>query len=140
MIFKDLKQGNTIYLFDRNTLDVTNGTVQSVSLPHYEAGNMTGMVVDVVIKTQNGSGQYELKDSSETAYANNGMLLITPNIDNLLNEIKLVKVQSETVLNSIDQHKETVKKCEKLLTELDPVFKNEKKNDERLSNLEDVVN
>lgn len=34
MLFKDIKQGNQIYIFDRVNTDIKVGNVQTVSFPH----------------------------------------------------------------------------------------------------------
>lgn len=132
-----------MYLFDRNTVTVKKGTATAVSLPHYNTQPNTnlgiGMVVDVTVAVDGNSGQYVVKDASETAYANNGTLLITPNIDNVLGEIRAIKAQSEEVLNSIDTHKDNVAKCDKLLADLDPVFKKEQASEQRFSKIEDAI-
>lgn len=71
MLFKDLKNGSTIYLLDRNEVKVNNGTVTSVSLPHYNTqvdnGMGFGMVVDVSISSDGNAGQYVLSDNKDFA-------------------------------------------------------------------------
>ena len=50
MIFKDIKQGDAIYLFDRNDISVQTGKVTAVSGSHAGKYNNTfEMVVDITI-------------------------------------------------------------------------------------------
>lgn len=112
MTFKEINKGGLVYMLDRNAMSVTKGTVQAVSLPRYDmnstATSSLGMVMDVTIQAEGNSGQYVVKDTAETVYANDGVLLITPNINNVLTEIRYIKTQSEDILNSVEKHKETV--------------------------------
>lgn len=130
-------------MLDRNAMSVTKGTVQAVSLPRYDmnstATSSLGMVMDVTIQAEGNSGQYVVKDTAETVYANDGVLLITPNINNVLTEIRYIKTQSEDILNSVEKHKETVQKCSKLLAELDPVFKKDQATEKRFAELEQAI-
>lgn len=138
MIFKDIKQGDTIYLFDRNNISIQTGKVTAVSGSHagkYE--NRFEMVVDITISTDTGTQTYTFKDSNEISYA--GSIMITANRDAVIKEIKLLKQQAEDVLNSVDKSKETINKCSALIAEFDPVYKEQKLNDERYSKLENEI-
>lgn len=137
MVFKDIKQGYPIYIFDRNDVTVKTGNVTSVSFPHVSTKISTGMVVDVTIDINGASQQYEIKDTSECAYV--GTTMLSPNIDNILNEVRVLKTQSEEVIKSIDKHQATVDKCSALLTEFDPVFKEKQINEERLLRIEQSI-
>lgn len=143
MTFKEINKGGLVYMLDRNTMTVTKGTVQAVSLPRYDVAGTTpsslGMVMDVTIQADGNSGQYVVKDTAETVYANDGRLLITPNINNVLTELRYIKTQSEDVISSIDKHKDTVDKCSKLLEELDPVFKKDQATEKRFVELEQAI-
>ena len=137
MLFKDIKQGYPIYIFDRNSVTVKTGNVTAVSFPHLSNKANAGMVVDVTITTEGTSQQYEIKDTSECAYV--GTTMLSPNIDSVLNEIRVLKAQSEEVVKSIDKHQDTINKCSALLTEFDPVFKEKQVNEERLSRIEKSI-
>ena len=65
MLFKDIKQGYPLYIFDRNTVTIKTATVSSVSFPHISNQPTAGMVVDVTVTIDGNSQQYEIKDSSE---------------------------------------------------------------------------
>jgi hypothetical protein len=137
MLFKDIKQGYPIYIFDRNSVTVKTGNATAVSFPHISNKVNTGMVVDVTINIDGNSQQYEIKDTSECAYV--GTIMLSPNIDSVLNEIRGLKAQSEEVVKSIDKHQDTINKCSALLTEFDPIFKEKQVNEERLSRIEKSI-
>lgn len=137
MLFKDIKQGNQIYIFDRVNTEIKTGNVQSVSFPHLSNQPNMGMVVDIDIIMNDETFKYQMKDSSEIAYV--GTTIISPNIENILNEVKGVRQQSQDALNLMDKHKQIVEKCSTLLTEYDPQYKERKENEQRLSNIEKSI-
>lgn len=143
MTFKEINKGSLVYMLDKSTMTVTKGNVQAVSLPRYDMNSTSpsslGMVIDVTIQADGNSGQYVVKDTAETVYANDGCLLITPNINNVLTELRYIKAQSEDVISSVDKHKDTVDKCSKLLEELDPVFKKDQVTEKRFAEIEQAI-
>lgn len=141
MFFKDAKQGTPIYVLDRNSLTVKTGTVTSVSLPHFNTNlgvnNPQGMVIDVGINVDGQIGSYQIKDTSVICTTNT--LTITPNTENLLEEIRGIKSQLENIINNFDTYKGKVSKCDKLLSEYDPTFKYQRETDKKLSTLEKAI-
>lgn len=138
MIFKDVKQGQSIYLFDRNNIDVQEGKVTQVGVSHVDTFNKPfEMVTDITIDQNGTIKTYTFKDSNEVSYA--GQLMITPNRDAVLREIHVLKSQTEDALNKVDQYKETVEKCNTLLSTFDPVYKEKKDTDEKFEKLEQSI-
>lgn len=138
MIFKDIKQGDTIYLFDRNNISVQTGKVTAVSGSHAGKYNNTfEMVVDVTVNVNENTQTYTFKDSNEVSY--NGQIMITPNRDNVIREVKQLKSQAEDVVKNIDKSKQTIEKCSSLISEFDPVYKERRENDARYSKLESEI-
>ena len=138
MIFKDIKQGDAIYLFDRNDISVQTGKVTAVSGSHAGKYNNTfEMVVDVTINVNENTQTYTFKDSNEVSY--NGQIMITPNRDNIIREVKQLKSQAEDVIKNIDKSKQTIEKCTSLISEFDPVYKERRENDARYSKLESEI-
>lgn len=139
MIFKDIKQGYTIYLFDRNTIEVTEGKVTAAGASHLDKMNsLFEMVVDITIDASGKTQTYTFKDSNEVGYA--GQLMITPNRDAVIKEIQVLKSQAEDALSKVNKEKETVEKCTSLLSTFDPVYKEKKETDERFNKLEQSIN
>lgn len=141
MQFKDLKDGYSIYIFNRNTIDIKTGRVTNVSSPHASTkpgGSLNfGLVVDVIVSVEGKNYSYEVKDCSESAYIDT--TLITSNIDIVVNEIKALKNQSEDIIKSVPRHEEIASKCTSLLAEFDPVYREKKETDDKINSLTNTV-
>ena len=139
MLFKDLNPNYPIFVFDKSETSVKEGKVVNKGLPHFDMLHNTTsqMVTDVTIKIGDVTKTYTFKDDTEVGYAEN--LVISPNRDVILREVESIKDRSEQVLNQIDLHKTTVEKCNKILSEFNPVFKERKETEQRFSKLETSV-
>lgn len=94
MLFKDLKQGCSVYMFDRNNIEVHTVQVVTVSTPHMDKyNNQFDMVVDVAVLDAGNTQTYTFKDSNEVGYT--GQLMITPNKECVIKELQLLKSQSQ---------------------------------------------
>lgn len=139
MLFKDLKTNYPIYIFDKAVTSVQEGKVVNTGLPHFDLNqpSYSRMVTDMTIKVGDITKTYTFKDDSDIGYADN--LVISPNRDVILREVESVKDQSEQILEQVDLHKTTVDKCNKILSEFNPVFKEKKETEQRFSQLESSV-
>lgn len=139
MLFKDLKNGYPIYVFDRSVVKVTQGKVANVGIPHLDShyGNPTEMVVDITVDIDGQVKTYAFKDTTDTGYAGN--LVISTVRDVIIHEVEALKTQSEQELSKRTMHEENAKKCTEILAEFNPVFKERKENEERFSKLENSV-
>ena len=137
MLFKDLKSGYPIYIFDRDKVTFTQTRVLSVNPPHFDNhyGNPTEMVVDVTIEGM--PKPYTFKENTDTGYLNN--LVITTERDKALLEVENLQAQSEQAWNKRDTYKEIADKCAQIRAEFSPAFKEKKENEERFSKLEGSV-
>ena len=137
MLFKDIKQGGQLYIFDRGDITMRVGTVNTVSFPHISAQLNAGLVIDLGVTIDGESYQYQVKDVSENAYV--GTTMISPNVENVLTEVRTLRQQSEEVIRSVDKHKSIIDKCNSLLTDFDPQYKEKQINEQRLSNIEKSI-
>lgn len=136
MMFKELKSGYPIYLFDRASLKYEQARVMSTT-PNYQAG-FGKMEVNVTIQTKDGKqNTYSVNDTEQTAYANT--LLLSTSKECVINEVNALKATSEEVLSKVDEHKRIVDECSKLLAEIDTSFRDQQKTNERLDNLENKL-
>lgn len=137
MLFKDLKSGYPIYIFDRDKVTFTQTKVLSVNPPHFDNhyGNPTEMVVDVTIEGM--PKPYTFKENTDTGYLNN--LVITTERDKALLEVENLQAQSEQAWNKRDTYKEIADKCAQIRAEFSPAFKEKKETEERFSKLEGSV-
>lgn len=138
-MFKNLKAGSIIYIFDRVNVVFTQETVTNVTPPHYDNhySNPMDMVVDVSIDGH--KNPYTLKDSADVGYTRNDTVIITTDINKALREVEAVKAQSEQILSKKDVYESNVQKCSDILSEYSPSFKEKRDNEERFSNLENSV-
>lgn len=133
-MFKELKSGYPIYLFDRVSLRYEQAKVMN-TYPNYQPKTLGKLETNITIQTKDGKqNTYSVTDSDSTAYA--GTLLIATNKDAVVNEVNILKNNSEEALGKIDEHKRIVTECGKLLSELDTAFRDQQKTNERLDNLE----
>lgn len=137
MLFKDLKNGYPIFIFDREKVTFTQAKVVDVTAPHFDNhyGNPTEMVVDVTI--EGFSKPYTFKENTNTGYLNN--LVISTERDNALREVEALQSQAEQAWNKRDYYKETAEKCSQIRAEFSPAFKEKKETEERFTKLEGSV-
>lgn len=137
MLFKDLKSGYPVYIFDRDKVTFTQAKALDVTPPHFDShfGNPTEMVVDVTV--EGFSKPYTFKDGTDTGYVNN--IVISTDRDKVLREVEALKTQSEQALLKEGTYKSNIDKCSKILSEFSPAFKEKKENEERFSKLEGSV-
>lgn len=140
MTFKELKQGYSIYILDKDEMRVKNGKVVSVSAPHidkqgFEMG--VSLVVDVVLDIEGAVATYTFKEDTETGYIK--QTVITTDKSNVIREVEAIKSQSEEVLSQVDMHRDRLQKCNDILIEFNPAIKEKKAIDERFGKLEGSI-
>lgn len=137
MMFKELKAGYPVYLFDRASLAYEQAKVMNV-LPNYSVGNYGKMEVNITIQTKDGKqNTYSVADTEQSAYAGN--LLVSTSKECVINEINALRNNSDEILQNVDSHKRIVKECDKLLAELDTGFRDKKNTERRLDTLEQTM-
>lgn len=136
MLFKDLKNGYPVYIFNHETVEVTQGKVLGVAGPHFDNhyGSSTDMVVDVTVEHGGATKSYTFKDGTEIGYA--GQFVIATGREGILREVEAMKSQSEQALSKVDAHKTIIDKCSTILEELNPAFKEKQENNARFSKIE----
>lgn len=137
MLFKDLKNGYSLFIFDRDAVTFTQAKVLSVNPPHFDShyGNPTEMVVDVTI--EGFQKPYTFKENTDTGYVNN--LVVSTDRDKALFEVENLQIQSEQAWNKRDTYKEIAEKCAKIRSEHSPAFKEKRETEERFTKLEGSV-
>lgn len=139
MNFKDLKTGATFYILNKEDLELLKATIITVSMPHIEnkINSTTQLVVDITLNIDGKPTTYVMPEMGTLTYCGNQIL--ASDKETLISEIKAIKVQNEQILASVDKATEKVSKCDSLISELDDAFREKKENDERLSNLEKMM-
>ncbi|MBE6326656.1 MAG: hypothetical protein E7077_06275 [Bacteroidales bacterium] len=134
MMFRDLKQGDTLYVYDRVAITLSAEKVVNVSAPHLDKNNVAnGMMVDVTI----GNVQYSFKDASEVGYTTN--LVISPNRACVLREVKNHKTNNETQISMTPRLQEELPKLDVVIEELEPELKEKKEQDAKLAKLAEEI-
>lgn len=127
MMFRDVKVGDTLYIYDRASIALTAEQVSSVSAPRVDKA---GMVVDVAV----GNITYTFRDSSEVGFT--PTLVISSDRANLLREVVAHKMGNESQIARVDQLKAELPKLDAVIDQLDPNRKEKKMMEDRLSKIE----
>lgn len=127
MMFRDLKVGDTLYIYDRASITLTAEQVSSVSAPRVDKSSM---VVDVAV----GNMTYTFRDSSEVGFT--PTLVISADRNNLLREVEAHKMGNESQIARVDQLKEELPKLDAVIDQLSPERKEKKMMEDRLSKIE----
>lgn len=145
MLFKELKQGYPLYVLNVNTMEVGTGTVTFVGQPHVTqdkakiAKGQLQMVIDVTATFGNQSQTIELTDSLSSTMSNDGTLLITPNQEDVANGIRMVKTRCEEYIRNEQHYKELIKKCDALLPQVDPLYRQSIDNEARFTGMQATI-
>ena len=150
MIFRDLKAGFPIYLFDRASRKFKQGKVTTNPCPDFENGKqnvmaaMPGMPnygarnVKVNVQTEDGKQSiYSVVDTEQTAYSDT--LVISCSKESIINEVNALKNQANDIINKMPDFKQTVKDCDQLLSELDTSLRDQQRTNQRLDNMENKL-
>lgn len=133
MLFKDLKVGDTLYLFDKNAITLSIEKVVSVSAPHIDASCAIGMLVDV--KTAGRS--FAMRDTSEICYTDS--LIISPDRTAVLREVEAQKANNAALIAREDELKAEQPKLDAVIDQLAPERKERKEHEERIIRVEEKL-
>ena len=84
MNFRDLKQGNELFIMNRDTIEIKRGNVTNVTAPHVDAKiNMPlQQVVDITVLIDGKSVTYVAQEGASVTYC--GSLIISCNKEYIL--------------------------------------------------------
>lgn len=141
MTFKDVKQGNSVFILDKTSLTVKEGKV-TASIPHI--GNMGTftqaqgqLMVDVSIETDGTSKVYTIPENLSVTFANDIVLATTQ--QGLASEVERMKAEAERVLASVERQQAVLDKAGELLAQLNPQYKERQETEKRFRGLEGKV-
>ena len=139
MNFRELKQGNELFVLNRETMEIKRSSITNITAPHLDAKmNMPPQqVVDMTVLIDGKAVTYVAPEGVSVTYC--GPQIISCSKEYILNEIKAIKSQCEQTLSSIDDTKLRLEKCDKAIAELDDVFRERQANDARLTKLEKMM-
>lgn len=147
-MFSNIRIGTPLYVLHKNEPKLEVGEVTFISQPTpqfgmtYNAGypmTTPKMLVDVKIKTANGDVELQ-KLPAELSIADfgNGMV-ISESKDAILNEIEVIRKSSINIIESVEQHKSIVEKCDALLSDLNPHIRQEVERTKEFDSLKQEV-
>ena len=146
MLFKDLCTNYPVYALKHTggNVSVIQGKVISISSPRLEPCKTDAlkfqtsqMVLDVTIDFEGIQSTYVVPETYSVVYAPN--LTLALDKADIIKAVESLKSKSENVIKSIDENQSIITNCDKILIELNPVFKEKKETDERLSKLETTM-
>lgn len=141
MVFNQLSAGYQLYLLRKaGRITAEQAKVMSVSTPYMSTNvGVAQMVVDIVAVGDNGNEvRYCVPDSAKVAKASDSLFIYT-DINDLIKEVSLIRMQSEGVLKSVSSNEQIVQDCKEIEENFDPVMKAKRENDERMTNLEKTL-
>lgn len=133
MLFKDLKVGDTLYLFDKNAITLSIEKVVSVSAPHVDTNCAVGMVVGVKVSNRS----FTMRDTADICYTDT--LVISPDRTTMLREVEAQKANDEALIAREKALKEELPKLDAVIDQLAPERKERKEHEERIIRVEEKL-
>lgn len=142
-MFSTLRKGATVYILDKTSDPVVKiGYVENVTMPRpmyptynpaLSFGTNMRTVVDVTARIDNE--QKEFSVPSDLSVHSYGDYTLSESKEALISEVDSIMQNSKNVLESVDQHQKTVKWCENVLKDLNPVYAREQERDSAIDSL-----
>lgn len=147
-MFSGLRQSGIFYILEKgDEMNLKIGQVVSVSNPqpkYNQFGNSNAygvqpeMVVDVKIKI--GDETVEFKQlNANASIANSGNVVVSDSREAMSAEIEGMMRNSKHIIESVPYHEKVLLSCDTMLRDLNPNFKKEKEQEEKMSALEGEV-
>lgn len=147
-MFSGLRQAGIFYILEKgDEMNLKIGQVVSVSNPqpkYNQFGNpntygvQPEMVVDVKIKV--GDETVEFKQlNANASIANSGNVVVSDSREAMSAEIEGMMRNSKQIIESVPYHENVLVSCDAMLRDLNPNFKKEKEQEEKMSALEGEV-
>lgn len=141
-MFQNLRVGTPLYVLHKNELKIETGEVTFVSQPVNQFNQVVfanSQPATVDISMQVDGKPIELKKIPATLTISDcgNNRVVSESREAISTELSVMKANSQRVIDSMDQHKEIVRKCDELLQELNPQIKQEA---ERSKEIESLAN
>lgn len=143
-MFSGLRQAGLFYILEKGEeLKLRIGQVISVSNPQpkygqYSYGSQPEMTVDVRVKVDEETLEFKQLNAN-ASIANSGSVIVSDSKEAMNAEVEGLLRTSRGVLDSVSYHEKVLTSCDAILRELNPSFKKEKEQEEKMSMLEDEV-
>lgn len=139
-MFSALRQGSLLYILDKSTPSLKIGQVTSVSQPinQYGTYGLTQSTVDITAKVEDKSQEFK-QVPSNLITATFGNVMIGETKESIAQEVESMIKLSQSVLDSVEMHKQSLASCEEILKELNPQYAKQKDQEEKIINLENKL-
>lgn len=143
-MFSGLRQNGMFYILEKgDELRLRVGQVVSVSNPQPKYGQFgyaaqPEMVVDVKVKVDEETMEFK-QLSANASIANSGNVIVSDNKEAMSAEVEGLLHSSKGILDSVSYHERVLASCDEILRELNPTFKKEKEQEEKIGLLEEKM-
>ena len=146
-MFQGLRQNGLFYILEKGEdLRLRVGQVVSVSNPQPKFGQFNTptfgsqpeMTVDVRVKVDDETMDFK-QLSANASIANSGNVVVSDNKDAMSAEVEGLLRTSKGILDSIPYHEKMLVSCDAILRDLNPTFKKEKEQEEKIGALEEKM-
>lgn len=146
-MFQANRQGNLFYILEKGEeLRLKIGQVVSVSNPQPKYGNQfsvpafgqSEMTVDVRVKVDEETMDFKQLNAN-ASIANSGNVVVSDSKDAMSAEVEGLLRTSKAILESVPYHEKMLVACDNVLRDLNPSFKKEKEQEEKIGALEEKM-
>ena len=146
-MFQAVRQGNLFYILEKgDELKLKIGQVVSASNPQPKYGQFNTpafgsqpeMTVDVRVKVDEETMDFK-QLSANASIANSGNVVVSDSKDAMSAEVEGLLRTSKGILDSIPYHEKMLVSCDAILRDLNPSFKKEKEQEEKIGALEEKM-
>ena len=143
-MFSGLRQNGLFYILEKgDELKLKVGQVVSVSNPQPKYGQFgyatqPEMTVDVKVKVDEEILEFKQLNAN-ASIANSGSVIVSDSKDAMSAEVEGLLHTSKGILDSVSYHERVLASCDGILRELNPSFKKEKEQEEKIGMLEEKM-
>ena len=146
-MFQANRQGNLFYILEKGEeLRLKIGQVVSVSNPQPKYGSQfsvpafgqSEMTVDVRVKVDEETMDFKQLNAN-ASIANSGNVVVSDSKDAMSAEVEGLLRTSKAILESVPYHEKMLVACDNVLRDLNPSFKKEKEQEEKIGALEEKM-
>jgi hypothetical protein len=146
-MFQGLRQNGLFYILEKgDDLKLRVGQVVSVSNPQPKYGQFNTptygsqpeMTVDIRVKVDEETMDFK-QLSANASIANSGNVVVSDSKEAMSAEVEGLLRTSKAILDSVPYHEKMLVSCDNVLRDLNPSFKKEKEQEEKMSMLEGEV-
>ena len=146
-MFSGLRQNGLFYILEKgDELKLRVGQVVSVSNPQPKYGSQfsvpafgqSEMTVDVRVKVDDETMDFKQLNAN-ASIANSGNVVVSDSKDAMSAEVEGLLRTSKAILESVPYHEKMLVACDNVLRDLNPSFKKEKEQEEKIGALEEKM-